>query len=153
MNTPLTHTNDIEGFGPHLMMDCRGVNADKCNDVRYIWDFLNDLPEQIGMTKITQPHVFPYSGLVPEDKGVTGMVIIAESHLTFHSFTDKDYFFFDLFSCKEFDVNRVIETVIQTFEVKHPTIHRVDRGMDFPRFPESHYANPLQARQLAMSGR
>ena len=121
------------GFGPHLMMDCRQVNFDKCNDMQLIWQFLNDLPDEIGMTKITQPHVFPYSGLVPEDAGVTGMVIIAESHLTFHSFVHKDYFFFDLFSCKPFDVNSVIDRVIKTFDVKAPTIHRVDRGLDFPR--------------------
>ena len=25
----------------------------------------------------------------------TGVVVIAESHLTFHSFVEKDYFFFD----------------------------------------------------------
>jgi S-adenosylmethionine decarboxylase len=30
----------------------------------------------INMTSITQPYVFPYSGLVPEDRGITGIVII-----------------------------------------------------------------------------
>lgn len=131
-----------KGFGPHLMMDCRGVNLDKCADMAYIWDFLNDLPDRIGMTKITQPIVFPYSGLVPEDCGVTGVVVIAESHLTFHSFTEKDYFFFDLFSCKPFDVDGVSRYVIEAFDVKAPTIHRVDRGLDFPRsemFAQSSY--------------
>lgn len=121
------------GFGPHLMMDCRGVSFEKCSDLHTVWDFLNRLPEQVGMTKITQPYVFPYSGLVPEDEGITGTVIIAESHLTFHSFIRKDYFFFDLFSCKPFDVDRVIAEVITTFDVEDPEIHRVDRGRNFPR--------------------
>jgi S-adenosylmethionine decarboxylase len=94
---------------------------------------LHDLPVEIGMTKITQPYVFPYSGLVPEDQGVTGSVIIAESHLTFHSFTQKDYFFFDLFSCKPFDVEYATERVISAFDVLHPDVHRIDRGRDFPR--------------------
>lgn len=124
------------GFGPHLMMDCRGVSFEKCSNIQYVWQFLNDLPEKIGMTKIIQPYVFPYSGLIPEDEGVTGAVIIAESHLTFHSFTRKDYFFFDLFSCKDFDVDTVIQEVIDAFEVKHPEIHRVDRGREFPRSEE-----------------
>ena len=39
---------------------------------------LDELPGHIGMTKITMPHVFPYQGLVPEDKGA-GTVIIAEA--------------------------------------------------------------------------
>jgi S-adenosylmethionine decarboxylase len=121
------------GFGPHLMMDCRGVSYEKCSDLQYVWHFLDSLPEKIGMTKITQPYVFPYSGLVPEDAGITGMVIIAESHITFHSFIYKDYFFFDLFSCKNFDVDQVITEVISAFEVTEPEIHQVNRGLSFPR--------------------
>lgn len=120
------------GFGPHLMMDCKGVSFEKCSDLQYVWQFLNDLPDKIGMTKIIQPYVFPYSGLVPEDAGITGAVVIAESHLTFHSFIHKDYFFFDLFSCKPFNVDQVIEEVITAFDVKVPEIHRVDRGRYFP---------------------
>lgn len=120
-------------FGPHVMLDCRGCNRDKIGDVALVFDFLNDLPEKIGMTKIIQPYVFPYSGLVPEDKGVTGMVIIAESHLTFHSFTEKDYFFFDLFSCKYFDVDTAVRHVLETFEVTEYEMHRADRGRAFPR--------------------
>jgi S-adenosylmethionine decarboxylase len=131
------------GFGPHLMMDCRGVSFEKCSDMQYIWEFLNTLPDKIGMTKIMQPYVFPYSGLIPEDEGVTGVVVIAESHLTFHSFIRKDYFFFDLFSCKEFDVDTVIHEVVQAFEVEDPIIHQVNRGLYFPRNSEFYAKSPL----------
>ncbi len=124
------------GFGPHLMMDCRGVSFEKCSDLQYVWHFLDTLPDKIGMTKITQPYVFPYSGLIPEDEGITGVVVIAESHITFHSFTRKDYFFFDLFSCKEFDTDYVIQEVIRAFEVQDPDIHCVNRGVYFPRNAE-----------------
>ena len=77
--------------------------------------------------------MFPYSGLVPEDKGITGVVIIAESHLTFHSFTEKDYFFFDIFSCCPFDVERVIEVIVDAFGVKEYELHFANRGRTFPR--------------------
>ncbi|MGE0201264.1 MAG: S-adenosylmethionine decarboxylase [Candidatus Melainabacteria bacterium] len=125
--------NAMNEFGPHLMLDCKQCDPDKISDVEYVFNFLNDLPETIGMTKITQPYVFPYSGLVPEDKGITGVVIIAESHLTFHSFTDKDYFFFDLFSCKPFDVDLVEQYVVKKFNVKSVERHQAMRGRDFPR--------------------
>ncbi len=120
-------------MGPHLMLDCRGCNLDKIGDVAYVFNVLNTLPDQIGMTKITQPYVFPYSGLVPEDEGVTGVVIIAESHLSFHSFTQKDYFFFDLFSCKPFDVEAAKRFIVEAFEVQEADVHYVERGQDFPR--------------------
>lgn len=120
-------------FGPHLMLDCRGCNPEKIGNLEYVFKFLNELPERIGMTKITQPYVFPYEGLIPEDKGITGTVIIAESHITFHSFTDKDYFFFDVFSCKHFDVDTVAKMVQEAFEVEHVERHEALRGADFPR--------------------
>jgi S-adenosylmethionine decarboxylase len=123
---------EFMGFGPHLMMDCRHVSKEKTSNLAFVFDFLNRLPDMVGMTKITQPYVFPYSGLVPEDRGITGTVIIAESHLTFHSFVEKDYFFFDIFSCKPFDVDRVASLVIETFEVKDVEQHRAMRGRHFP---------------------
>lgn len=125
--------HEMQGFGPHLMLDCKSCNLDKIGDVAYVFDVLNTLPEKIGMTKITQPYVFPYSGLIPEDKGVTGIVVIAESHLSFHSFTEKDYFFFDLFSCKPFNVEAAKQYIIEAFEAKEVEIHYAERGRDFPR--------------------
>lgn len=140
MNSAIT----MQGFGPHLMLDCKGCNLDKIGDVAYVFEVLNRLPEMIGMTKITQPYVFPYSGLVPEDRGITGVVIIAESHLSFHSFVEKDYFFFDLFSCKPFDVAAAKQFIMEAFEVKEVELHYAERGRDFPR---SEIAPPLALAQ------
>ena len=126
---PVVHSE----FGPHLMLDCKGCDYDKISDLAYVFEFLNALPERIGMTRITQPYVFPYSGLIPEDKGITGVVVIAESHITFHSFIEKDYFFFDLFSCKDFDVDRVVREVVEAFGVTEYEKHQANRGRYFPR--------------------
>lgn len=85
------------------------------------------------MTKITQPYVFPYSGLVPEDEGITGIVIIAESHISIHTFPLKKYVFIDVFSCKQFDTDKVSEYFINVFETKKYNQHITYRGDDFPR--------------------
>jgi S-adenosylmethionine decarboxylase len=79
---------------------------------------LNDLPVKIGMTKITAPYVFPYSGKVPEDKGITGIVIIAESHISVHTFQERDYVFIDVFSCRDFDTKSAAKYIINAFEAK-----------------------------------
>lgn len=142
-------------MGPHLMMDCRGCDLDKIGDVGYIFNVLNELPEKIGMTKITQPYVFPYSGLVPEDEGVTGIVVIAESHLSFHSFTQKDYFFFDLFSCKPFEVEATRQYIINAFGVTDAEVHYVERGRDFRRddrvlpFPLNDMSPPMHVSKTS----
>ena len=122
-----------ESFGPHLTLDLSECNQAKLSDLDFIFNLLSSLPDQIGMTKITQPYVFPYLGLVPEDKGVTGVVIIAESHISIHTFSDKNYIFIDVFSCKDFDVEETANIIIEAFEAKKVTKSIVERGLDFPR--------------------
>ncbi len=120
-------------FGPHLTLDLGKCNPKKLSDLSFIFKFLNDLPTKIGMTKITQPYVFEYSGLVPQDKGITGFVVIAESHISIHTFQDKDYAFVDIFSCKYFDHEKVKKILIDAFESKNPKTNVIMRGKDFPR--------------------
>ncbi len=129
-----------ESFGPHLMLDLSECNPDKLSDYNHVFNILDELPDKIGMTKITQPYVFPYSGLVPEDKGITGTVIIAESHISIHSFQEKDYCFVDVFSCKHFDVDLAAEYLISAFESKKYEKYVVNRGKDFVRYRQNELA-------------
>ena len=120
-------------FGPHLMLDLSECDQKRINDLDFIFQFLSILPDKIGMVKITQPYVFPYAGLVPEDKGITGFVVIAESHLSIHTFVEKGHAFVDLFSCKPFDTDRARDLIIETFVSKKPEVHMIERGAGFPR--------------------
>ena len=120
-------------FGPHLTLDLNHCNPAKLNDFDLIYDTLDRLPDMIGMTKITQPYVLKYSGLVPEDKGITGFVVIAESHISVHTFQDKNYCFIDLFSCKPFEYEFARDFLIEVFESKQPSVNVIMRGHDFPR--------------------
>ncbi len=122
-----------ESFGPHLTIDAKKCNIAKLKDFNFVFDVLDQLPAKIGMTKITQPYVFKYSGIVPEDAGITGVVIIAESHISIHTFPYKDYVFIDVFSCKNFNTQKAVKLLIDAFESKEADIKVVRRGLDFPR--------------------
>lgn len=119
------------GFGPHLMLDLNECNASRLDCVDVCFDLLNHLPDQIGMTKITMPYVFPYSGVVPEDRGITGMVIIAESHISIHTFPLKSYAFIDIFSCKPFATDCAVDYCVSLFESNDPVVHLTQRGERF----------------------
>jgi S-adenosylmethionine decarboxylase len=123
----------MEEFGPHITIDLKGCPKETLSNYNLHFDYLKSLPEMIDMTPITQPYVFPYSGLVPEDKGITGIVIIAESHISIHSFEEKGYSFVDIFSCKDMDVERAIEITLDMFKPESYEINIVKRGKDFPR--------------------
>jgi S-adenosylmethionine decarboxylase len=120
-------------FGPHITLDLKGCPKDILSNYQLHFEYLKNIPELIQMTPITQPYVFPYEGLVPEDKGITGIVIIAESHISVHSFEDKGYCFIDIFSCKPFDYNVAIRLTKEIFKPEDCEINVVSRGKDFPR--------------------
>jgi S-adenosylmethionine decarboxylase len=123
----------MDAFGPHLTLDLMGCPIEKLSDYNLHFEFLKKLPELIQMTPITQPYVFPYSGLVPEDNGITGIVIIAESHLSIHSFEQKGHTFIDIFSCKPFDTDEAVRITLEMFQPASYEINVVERGKNFPR--------------------
>jgi S-adenosylmethionine decarboxylase len=84
------------------------------------------------MTKISEPFVFQYTGVKPEDWGVTGFVIIAESHISVHTFPDHGYVWVDVFSCKEFEAPNALEKVVEAFGLTSFTEHILERGLEYP---------------------
>jgi S-adenosylmethionine decarboxylase len=122
----------LQGYGPHLMLDLNESDPAVLNDLEACFNLLNTLPSLISMTKITQPYVFRYRAAVPEDDGITGVVIIAESHISLHTYPAKNYVFVDIFSCKPFNADYARDYVIDYFKSKKPHINLTIRGLDFP---------------------
>ncbi|MEM4348514.1 MAG: adenosylmethionine decarboxylase [Candidatus Anstonellaceae archaeon] len=120
-------------FGPHLTLDMYGCNKKKLKDVNFIYNFLNEFPDMIGMTKIMPPYTFTYSGVKPEDWGVSGIVLIAESHISIHTFPEKNFASVDIFSCKEFDIESGAEIIASKFEAKTYERNFMMRGRHFPK--------------------
>jgi S-adenosylmethionine decarboxylase len=121
------------GFGPHLMLDCYGCPKEKLADMDLIFSVLDTFPAKIGMTKIMPPYVFKYRGKVPEDWGVSGVVLIAESHISIHTFPDKEHAFVDIFSCKDFDTDYARSQLLEIFEATHHEVVLLNRGIEFPK--------------------
>jgi len=121
------------GFGPHLMLDGYGCDKKKLQDLNLIYRILDDLPERIGMTKIMPPYVFKYSGVKPEDWGLSGFVLIAESHVSIHTFPEKSFVSVDIFSCKHFDAELASAYLEKAFDMEKVEKRVLDRGTEFPK--------------------
>lgn len=65
-------------------------------------------------------------------EGVSGFVMIAESHISIHTFPDQDYVFMDIFSCRNFDANTAIRYLVEAFEATKYEKNILKRGIDFP---------------------
>ena len=118
-------------FGPHLIIDGTRCDTRKLADRNIVEQVLNDYPTAIGMTKIGGPYMFEYQAPDPAYSGVSGIVVIAESHIAIHTFPELDYFTMDIFSCKNFDHEIAIEYITRAFDVKEMDRMLVQRGLSF----------------------
>ena len=123
----------------HLAIDGYGGDPKKLQDVDLIQDFLDEYPSTIGMTKVVPPQVYTYHGKVPEDWGVSGFVIIAESHISIHTFPDRGYVNIDIFSCKEFDADASLEDVKATFSLPEVKTWTLERGLEYSAPREAYH--------------
>lgn len=121
------------GFGTHLMVDGYGGDEARLRDMDGLYRFLDEYPDKMGMTKIMPPYVFRYVGSKPEDWGLSGVVLIAESHISVHTFPEKGYVSVDFFSCKPFDTDAAVKEVESVFRLKKLEINSIDRGREFPK--------------------
>ena len=114
-----------------MVIDGYGGNTTKMWDDALVRQFLTDYPDSLEMTRITEPSVLVYDAPKPEDSGVTGFVIIAESHISIHTFPRKNYINIDIFSCRPFDHDRALEDVKKLFELKDTQSWLLDRGLEW----------------------
>jgi len=129
----------------HLTIDGFGGNPEKLASEELVRGLLDRYPERIGMTKIASPHVQKYVGSKPEDWGVSGFVLIAESHIAVHTFPERGYVWVDVFSCKGFDAEEALRGVREAFELREARTHILERGLEYPHLVSE--AMPVAERE------
>ena len=100
--------------GRHIRVEVYNVAKELTNDFHRMYQFLKELPAKVDMGALTPPIIVKG---IPENPGITGILVIDYSHISFHAFTDKNRINFDLYSCKDFDPEVVIEHAEKSFGV------------------------------------
>lgn len=135
----------------HLIVDGYGGPRSKLMDEDLIHSFLDRYPDVIGMTKIMPPQTYTYHGKVPEDWGVSGFVLIAESHISIHTFPDKGYINLDIFSCKEFDPYGSLDDIKSSFSLSDLKVWTLERGLEYSNEKEA-YTGIMKERVGLITG-
>ena len=99
-------------WGYHLMLDCSG--CERIDSRENIYNFVKDLVDKIDMVAHGEP-VIEY--LLPGDpkQGYSLMQLITTSNICGHFMELDGTAYFDVFSCKEFDLQTVQDIVRQYF--------------------------------------
>ena len=128
----------------HLIIDGNAGDPRRLADLELVRALLDDVPLEIGMVKIAPPYVFRYESSKPSDWGITGFVLIAESHLSVHTFPERCLLWADIFSCKSFDADRLVEAVREAFSLREARVTLLGRGLEY-----SEELTPAAARRAS----
>ncbi len=91
-------------FGPHCLAELtigKAFTLDEC------YDFLDKFVYQIDMDPITRPYVI--KDKVENPNYLSGIIIIAQSHISIHYDYKTQHAYFDIFSCSAFDYSKIEE--------------------------------------------
>lgn len=143
------HVKLEEPFGLHLTIDAYGGSEEKLYDMRHVFAVLDKLPAHLGMHKIITPYVIDAPATTSKDQGgISGFVMIAESHISIHTFPDKGFLTADVYSCRAFDVEKTVQYFKKAFDLQEVELQVIRRGM---RFWRPFKKTPSHIHQTALS--
>lgn len=100
--------NGIEFAGTHLLLDLFG--ASHLNDIARIEQAMRDIVTACGATLLhIHLHHFSPSG------GVSGVAVLAESHISVHTWPERDYAAFDVFMCGDAEPENAVPVLKRAF--------------------------------------
>jgi S-adenosylmethionine decarboxylase len=123
------------GFGVHLTLDGYGGSAQLLADGDHVLACLSELPERLGMHKLADPFLMELGHQGPKDPGgVTGFVIIAESHISIHTFPLRGFVSADVYTCQSsLDTQRICAYFTEAFGLQDLEVNFVRRGTRYPQ--------------------
>jgi len=111
-------------LGKHLLLELKECNPQLLNDLDYIRNSLLRAAEDLGV------HVVGESFHQFSPQGVTGILSIAESHISIHTWPEYGYAAADIFTCgSSFQPLQAAEILIEQLESKDQDITEIPRGL------------------------
>lgn len=114
----------MNALGRHLLLELKNCNSGVLNDLSFLRSALLAAAKESGAT-IMGESFHPFN-----PQGVSGVVIIAESHMSIHTWPEYDYAAVDIFTCgKTVQPEKAAEFMIKKLGAKNHSIIEVQRGI------------------------
>jgi S-adenosylmethionine decarboxylase len=114
----------IEYAGVHITVDIWGASG--LNDPERVERALRDATEACGATLL---NVFLHRF---EPQGITGVAVLAESHISIHAWPENGYAAIDVFTCGSCDPYKTVPVLQEAFEPSRVQVTEQKRGLSLP---------------------
>ncbi|MFQ5861083.1 MAG: adenosylmethionine decarboxylase [Dehalococcoidia bacterium] len=114
----------MNALGTELLLELKDCNRELLNDLDYVKETLLKAALEAGATIVGDTfHQF-------QPRGVTGIVLLAESHLCIHTWPEYSFAAVDIFTCGDtVDPQKAAHYLIQRLQSAEPSVTELKRGM------------------------
>ncbi|HPC31274.1 MAG TPA: adenosylmethionine decarboxylase [Candidatus Paceibacterota bacterium] len=117
-------------YGKHLLVEVKTKNPKGLTNQNFIKGVLKKIILAVKLKAVLPLIVYKFP---QKDKntasGLTAFSIVAESHLSIHTWPENNYFAFDLFSCKDFKEKEVLKIIRESFLIEKIHYQVINRGL------------------------
>jgi len=138
----------------HLMLELYNIEREILSNEPLIRRVLDEYPSRVGMEKVSPVHLYDIETSNPLDAGLSGFVVIAQSHVSLHAWPEYGEVDIDICSCKEFSQEDAIafaKEIFQTDDVEAHFVVRATRSLR-PSEPDPARLEQALATRLAKAG-
>ena len=108
--------------GKHLLLDLWGVKFD--NSITTLKKVIKNAVKVSGATMLHM-HLHRFG----KEQGISGVAVLAESHISVHTWPERDYVAFDIFMCGDTKPEASAEYLIKTLKPKKEILKKIKRGV------------------------
>ena len=106
--------------GTHIIIDL--YDAQQLDDQAHIERTMRACIDASGAT-LLHIHLHPF-----EPTGVSGIAVLAESHISVHTWPEAGYAAFDVFMCGDTEPEKCIDILADAFKAKNVEVTNLKRG-------------------------
>ena len=120
---PSTSITRMTVLGHQLALDLYDCPPELLNDREVVENALVHAARAINATIVeTAFHLF-------SPQGVSGVVVIKESHIAVHTWPEYGYAAVDIFTCGDMNMDAAVDAVSTALKSGHHTVKRLERGL------------------------
>src|SRR6266581_712501 len=138
----------------HLMLELYGCDRKVLENEPLLRRVLDEYPARVDMEKVSPVHLYDIETSNPLDAGMSGFVVIAQSHISMHAWPEYGEVDIDICSCKEFsqeDAINFVKSIFQTDDIESHFVMRATRSLR-PDEPDPVRLAEVLAARRALAG-